>query len=55
MLFVVDVAVGVNKSRSSCRLMHIVGAAPVTYGIPTQIQFKEKTNSQMTPICKLEK
>eukprot|EP00210_Caulerpa_lentillifera_P002670 g2550.t1 len=48
----VDVAVGVNRSRSSCRLTHLVGAAPVTYGIPTQIQFKERKNPLATPVHK---
>lgn len=30
----VQVAAGVTASRGACRLQHLIGAAPVVYGIP---------------------
>ena len=38
-LVAVDMSASVSRSRAACRLKHLIGAAPVTYGIPTRIQF----------------
>ena len=32
-----DVSAAVAAARAACRLPHLIGAAPVCYGIPTEV------------------
>lgn len=34
------VSAAVNSSREACRLSHLIGAAPVCYGLPTHVTWK---------------
>ena len=36
----VDVAAAVAGSRAACRLPHLIGAAPVCYGLPTSVALR---------------
>lgn len=36
-----DVSAGVHQSRSACKLQHLIGAAPVCYGLPTSVRFSK--------------
>ncbi len=33
-----SVSLAVGRSRSACKLPHLIGAAPVCYGLPTVVQ-----------------
>lgn len=37
-----DMSAAVGASRAACKLPHLVGAAPVCYGIPTRLFFSEQ-------------
>lgn len=33
-----DISAAVAASRAACKLPHLIGAAPVCYGVPTSVQ-----------------
>lgn len=35
-----SVSAAVNASRGACRLSHLIGAAPVCYGLPSSVVFR---------------